>query len=276
MGSVITQVIAWPTLLVSLLIFGFAPSAVLRMIVLAFRRDDPRRTELLAELPHVPRIERPFWVCEQLEVALFEGLAGRVAALITRKRHSRDRSTQEPGRAHMLLNVGDVLPVVRNVSGFEYADILAEALSTARRRLLIISPFAAKAVVNRDFMARLKHGLRAGVEITIACGDGEDNSFPDKYTLRRLSKLAARYEGFTFARIKNLHAKILICDSTCVRASDNWLAFRSDPDESCRIEVGMLEFFTDRVDERYARYRSLVDDKGISYASQQAGCRRMP
>jgi DNA-binding transcriptional regulator YiaG len=87
MDSLITQVIAWPTLLASLLVFGFAPGAVLRMIVLAFRRDDPRRTELLAELPHVPRIERPFWVSEQLEVALFEGLAGRVIELVSRKRH---------------------------------------------------------------------------------------------------------------------------------------------------------------------------------------------
>jgi hypothetical protein len=51
MDSLIFHVIAWPTLLIALLLFGFGPGAVLRMIVLAFRRDDPRRTELLAELP---------------------------------------------------------------------------------------------------------------------------------------------------------------------------------------------------------------------------------
>ena len=101
MESLITQVIAWPTLLAALVIFGFAPGAALRMIVLAFRRDDPRRTELLAELPHVPRIERPFWVFEQLEVALFEGLAGRATALV-RKLYGR-RSAQEPDQAHLLL-----------------------------------------------------------------------------------------------------------------------------------------------------------------------------
>jgi hypothetical protein len=96
MDNLITQVIAWPTLLLCLLMFGFAPGAVLRMIVLAFRRDDPRRTELRAELPYVPRIERPFWVCEQLEVALFEGLVGRLATMIRRKRQLRDRSGQLP------------------------------------------------------------------------------------------------------------------------------------------------------------------------------------
>jgi hypothetical protein len=30
--------------------FGFAPDAVLRLIFLAFSRNDPRREELLAEL----------------------------------------------------------------------------------------------------------------------------------------------------------------------------------------------------------------------------------
>lgn len=69
---------AWPVFLVALLVFGFAPGAVLRLIVLAFHRDDPRRRELLAELHAVPRVERPFWVIEQLEVALFEGVWDRI------------------------------------------------------------------------------------------------------------------------------------------------------------------------------------------------------
>jgi hypothetical protein len=60
------------------LIYGFAPGAFLRLIVLAFHRDDPRRRELLAELRAVPRWERPMWVFEQLEVALFEGIFERI------------------------------------------------------------------------------------------------------------------------------------------------------------------------------------------------------
>jgi type I restriction enzyme R subunit len=99
MEALITQVIAWPTLLAALMIFGFAPGATLRMIILAFRRDDPRRTELIAELPHVPRIERPFWVCEQLEVALFEGLIGRASTLARKLRKRRPRRKLD--RAHM-------------------------------------------------------------------------------------------------------------------------------------------------------------------------------
>lgn len=74
----LNAIASWPTFLVALLVFGFAPGALLRIIVLAFPRDDPRRAELLAELHAVPRIERPFWVLEQLEVALFEGAWERV------------------------------------------------------------------------------------------------------------------------------------------------------------------------------------------------------
>ena len=74
----IDAVLSLPALLIALLVFGFAPGAILRMIVLVFPPEDPRRRELLAELHAVPRIERPFWVVEQLEVALFEGLWERI------------------------------------------------------------------------------------------------------------------------------------------------------------------------------------------------------
>ena len=72
MGEILNAIMSWKTFLVALLVFGFAPGAVLRLIVLAFDRNDPRRDELLAELHAVPRWERPFWVFEQLEVALAE------------------------------------------------------------------------------------------------------------------------------------------------------------------------------------------------------------
>jgi hypothetical protein len=82
MTAVIFHILAWPTLGGAVFVFGFAPGALLRLIVLVFKKSDPRRQELLAELHAVPRIERPFWVAEQLEVALFEGLPGRFMAAI--------------------------------------------------------------------------------------------------------------------------------------------------------------------------------------------------
>ncbi|GAA2685867.1 DUF2314 domain-containing protein [Nonomuraea recticatena] len=77
-AELLDAIVSWPALVVALAVFGFAPRLLLRLIVLAFPRDDPRRQELLAELSAVPRVERPFWVCEQIEVALIEGVWERL------------------------------------------------------------------------------------------------------------------------------------------------------------------------------------------------------
>jgi len=83
MVEMLTGLEPWLAALVVLFVFGFAPGAALRLIVLAFPRDDPRREELLAELYVVPRYDRPFWVFQQLEIAVSEGLLGRLRWALT-------------------------------------------------------------------------------------------------------------------------------------------------------------------------------------------------
>jgi hypothetical protein len=73
-GELMSTSGALGTLGVALVIFGFAPGMVLAAIVRLLNKDDPRRRELQAELYAVPRWERPFWVCDQFEVCLREGL----------------------------------------------------------------------------------------------------------------------------------------------------------------------------------------------------------
>lgn len=77
MTELIDAAVVWPTLLVALAIFGAAPNLALRLLLRAYPKDHPRRAELWAELQVVPRWERPFWVCEQVDGALFEGLKSR-------------------------------------------------------------------------------------------------------------------------------------------------------------------------------------------------------
>jgi len=76
-AAIITGAASWSTLLIAVLIYGFAPGFLLRLIVLTYEKDDPRRLELVAELYAVPRHKRPFWVAEQLETAIFDGLGPR-------------------------------------------------------------------------------------------------------------------------------------------------------------------------------------------------------
>ena len=78
MTQFLDAITSWWSFLLVLVVFGFAPRFVLRFIVLAFHREDPRRRELLAEIHGVPRLERPVFVFEQLERALVEGLVERL------------------------------------------------------------------------------------------------------------------------------------------------------------------------------------------------------
>ena len=153
--------------------------------------------------------------------------------------------------------------MVRSVSVFEHADLLSEALSTAQRRLLIIAPWVKKAVVTTEFVAKLEQRLRAGVDVAIAHGYGEDDRGSDDFALNRLRNLATRYEKFTFVRVKNTHAKILIFDDTWVSTSFNWLSFRGDAARTYRMEEGTLVNIPVRVEKEYLRYLQLIDEQKV-------------
>lgn len=88
-----TELLTHPGSLVAVLsvlfVVGFVPGAVLRIVVKAFRCDDPRRHELLAELHVVPFAKRPLWVVSQFEVAFSEGLLERIRDFVLRSRASR-------------------------------------------------------------------------------------------------------------------------------------------------------------------------------------------
>ncbi|WP_018762339.1 hypothetical protein [Arthrobacter sp. 135MFCol5.1] len=159
---------------------------------------------------------------------------------------------------------GGSTSLVRSVSVFEHADLLSEALSTAKRRLLIIAPWIKKAVVTTEFVTKLEQRLRAGVTVTIAHGYGADDSGSDEYALNRLKNLSSRYDKFTFVRVKNTHAKILIFDDIWVSTSFNWLSFRGDSDRTYRMEEGTLVSITTRVEKEYQRYLELIEDQRLS------------
>lgn len=83
MSDAINTVIegGWPVLGYALIVFaillalfGFLPGALNRLFAMAYPKDDPRRAEMIAELYAVPRWEQPWWVFQQGERALFEGL----------------------------------------------------------------------------------------------------------------------------------------------------------------------------------------------------------
>jgi len=129
MSGLLTQLLSWKALLAAATVFGFGPGAALRLIVLAFPRSDPRRRELLAELRAVPRLKRPTWVAEQLEVALAEDVAGLLARAWRRAAPGRRAAKLWRREKDEFLNarytVGYRLTSFVYVLGFVYIAVLA-------------------------------------------------------------------------------------------------------------------------------------------------------
>jgi NACHT domain len=138
MAELLNAVLSWQSLLLVLFVFGVAPGFCLRLIVLAYPRGHHRRTEIIAELYAVPRIERPLWVAEQLELALFEGLPQRFA----RRRQARARAEQ----TRRTRQFGDLLDAAlgrwTSSYGRYYRQHVREALRyTQTMGLAIVGPF---------------------------------------------------------------------------------------------------------------------------------------
>ena len=159
MDALMLHVLAWPALGAAILVFGFAPGAALRVIVLFYRRDHPRRQELLGELYAVPRMERPFWVAEQLEIALFEGLRDRFAA--RRPTASGHRGLgYAVGAALMVLLVGlDAVPLYWAAQAFG----LNSASTWLMTLTLVVMSVAAMLGFTMTRHHRWRRGLLVGV-----------------------------------------------------------------------------------------------------------------
>lgn len=130
--------------------------------------------------------------------------------------------------------------VVREIDTFEHNKILEDALTNSTKRLLIISPWITRAVVNTTFLSRLERLLRRNVSVHIGFGYGREaeDTRSDKRSVQSLGNLANRFENFTFVRLKNTHSKILVTDEKVVITSFNWLSFAGDPERTYRMETG--------------------------------------
>lgn len=152
---------------------------------------------------------------------------------------------------------------VRSVDVHEHPQLLAKALNSAKKRLLIIAPWVKGGVVNTDFVAALERRLRAGVEVHIGHGYGPDDSGSDDFALRKLTNLAARYDKLRVVRLQNTHAKILIFDDLWITTSFNWLSFKGDPNRTYRMEEGTLVQIQSEVDKAFERYIGILNDDGV-------------
>lgn len=143
---------------------------------------------------------------------------------------------------------------------YDHPPLLRQALTQASQRLIIVSPWITDAVVDRRFLGELAALLKRGVNVHIGYGLGEDAGRPPK-AVGELKKLAGAHKNFTFVRLGDTHAKILIKDNDwLVTTSFNWLSFRGDPKRTFREEWGtkvamrpQVEEYAERLLQRFAR-----------------------
>lgn len=146
----------------------------------------------------------------------------------------------------------------RPIQTYEHAVLLKEALSGARERLLIISPWIRGDVVDRVFLRSLRERLRAGVEVSIGWGISDETDELAAQPLRQLEELMTQERRFQIHRLGNTHAKVLIWDNKLVVTSFNWLSFKGDPSRRFRQEEGILVNMPDVVESEYVKYRDQI------------------
>ena len=146
---------------------------------------------------------------------------------------------------------------VKQFSVFEHPEFLAESLKSARKRLLVVSPWITSRVVDNGFLRNLGDLLARGVEVDIVYGIKGDERSSQK-AIRELCQLSNQFENLRFYQHENNHSKILIVDDVVITSSFNWLSFKGDASKTFRREEGTLvkgEVYANQV---YTGWQSVI------------------
>jgi hypothetical protein len=152
---------------------------------------------------------------------------------------------------------------VRMLETFEHPAFLQEALVGATDRLVIVSPWVRRSIVDKKFIRQLEERLEAGVDVFVGWGITPPSELDidiDSQVLKEFERLTQRFK-FTFAyrRLGNTHAKVLICDRRfLIITSFNWLSFKGDPKRTFRDERGTLVALPDMIDEQFESWSRLI------------------
>lgn len=223
---------------------GVAPESILSPDVLADRSDEP---EVAALRRATESLRSRVAEAEERAASLVEGQSRDVLV-----QHAEDLQERLDAAEAALSRVP-----ARLLEVHEHPGLLAEALATAKERLLIVSPWIRAAVVDDLFLSSLTSALERGVSVRIAYGIDQQKAtqVEDGEAEGALGDLAARYANFCLVRLGDTHAKVLLVDSRfVVVTSFNWLSFRGDPRRPFRDERGTLVAIPDEIDRIYEDY----------------------
>jgi hypothetical protein len=187
-----------------------------------------------------------------VDKAALAGVTARSAAERERSSADQTRAGKELANAEAELRNTSVRPL----PVYEHPPALDDALGTATHRILIISPWIRRAVVDDKFLRSIRRACERGVRVSIGFGLGDEDPGEKAWDLearRKLEKMAEELPLLEVRRLGDTHAKILVKDSEFfVITSFNWLSFRGDTSRPFREEWGTIVRDPSVVDEFYA------------------------
>jgi len=154
---------------------------------------------------------------------------------------------------------------VHQVSVYEHPDYLRNAFETAENRILVISPWITRAVVDKRFIDLIRGRLKSGVDIFIGYGldEREDESPIATSAEMDLIEESKQNKGLCMRRLGDTHAKVLIKDDEyMITTSFNWLSFRGNPNRRFREEWGTFIGIREMIDKQFEWFKKRILGRG--------------
>lgn len=207
---------------------------------------------------------------QQLELGSLEvSRALEEAVLSVTEKPELGDTKDETGKEVMVRNaISEAMAQIRTVhirylEVFEHPPFLDEALEGSKQRLLIISPWIKRQVLDAKRLKALRQRLEEGCRIYIGwgIGKGDRGASNDIDVVSQLQALDKEFQNFYFLDMSNTHEKVLIKDSDYViTTSFNWLSFRGDPKRTLRYERGVFIAIPELVNEQFELLSNRFED----------------
>ncbi len=153
-------------------------------------------------------------------------------------------------RVHQVAEQATQSPRARVLQGAEHRQALLDAISEARKELIIVSPWLRTDAVDDELLGGLEKALERNRKLRIVVGYGIEldqgqqdwKARNQRTALRRLNSIGNRHRGrLRTVEIGNTHEKIVICDGRyAIVTSFNFLSFNPRPGRGIRREMGVV------------------------------------
>ncbi|MEV8334275.1 hypothetical protein [Streptomyces niveus] len=146
---------------------------------------------------------------------------------------------------------------------FEHPELLDEALTLARRELLIISPWIKNAIITMDFLGKLETRLTRGVRVNIAY----ERLRRERHQNRRRRRTQTHQPRRPLSREVHLHPpEEHPCQGPRLRRRLGHhqlqpALLQGDRDRTYRMEEGSLVRDRHVADAQHDRYLTLIDEQ---------------